>query len=187
VVRKALRFLRRCWTGEDLTVATGIGGCVMFVGMMWFIETSASSGLRAFGVTEPAATIGGWAVTGTYVVVAATHDWLARRRREERNEARQEIRQALTSVGLEKLVRGSGRVVDTDLDILGERRRLWRIDDVRGDELLVAVEVVNSSLEADGSRRSYFIRVPPRTRTCRAAVAWTFGLEAHQYAPSVET
>jgi hypothetical protein len=50
VVRKGLQFLRRCWTGEDLTVATGIGGCVLLVATIWIIETVASSGLRAFGV-----------------------------------------------------------------------------------------------------------------------------------------
>jgi hypothetical protein len=101
--------------------------------------------------------------------------------------ARLRIRLALASMGLERLVRERGRVTDTDLDSHGEPRRLWRIVDARGAALLVAVEVVNSSAGPDGSRSVYFLRVPPGTRTCRAAVAWTFGLDAAIYEPAVET
>jgi hypothetical protein len=39
------------------------------------------------------------------------------------------------------------------------------------------VEVVNATAEPDGSRRRYLLRVPPTTRTARAAVAWRFGFE----------
>jgi Domain of unknown function (DUF6745) len=37
--------------------------------------------------------------------------------------------------------------------------------------------VVSATAEPDGSHRRYFLRVPPSTRTARAAVAWTFGFE----------
>ena len=40
------------------------------------------------------------------------------------------------------------------------------------------VEVVNSTPEPDGSRKTYFLRVPPTIGTAREAVAWTFGLGA---------
>lgn len=57
-----------------------------------------------------------------------------------------------------------------------------------GAEPFVAVEVVNATAEPDGSHRRYFLRVPPRTRTARQAVAWTFGFEdARRYVPSIES
>jgi hypothetical protein len=187
LARRVLLFLRRCWTGEDLTLATGIGGCLLLVAAIWLTETSISTGLRAIGVGEPIATFGGWAFTAAYVVVGLAHDWRALRRRDSRQAARGFMRLVLASIGLEAAARGSGRVIDTDLDALGERRLLWRIDDDGGEPLLVALEVVNSTPDANGSRRVHFIRVPPRTRTCRAAAAWTFGLAVTQYAPSIET
>jgi len=35
--------------------------------------------------------------------------------------------------------------------------------------------------------RLHLLRVPPSVRTCREAIAWTFGLEAHEYNPIKET
>ena len=58
---------------------------------------------------------------------------------------------------------------------------------VKNDEDLVMVEVVNSSPESDGSWKRYILRVPPTTKTAREAVAWTFGMTAAEYRPSVET
>jgi hypothetical protein len=49
------------------------------------------------------------------------------------------------------------------------------------------IEVVNSTPEPDGTRRHHWLRVPPATRTCRAAVAWTFGLAPDAYVPVLET
>ncbi|MEU9796851.1 DUF6745 domain-containing protein [Streptomyces sparsogenes] len=63
---------------------------------------------------------------------------------------------------------------------------LWRIE-MPGDEPVTMVEVVNSTPEPDGTHRTYWLRVPPRTRTAREGVAWTFGLEADGYAPERET
>ncbi|GAA3926348.1 hypothetical protein GCM10023085_04610 [Actinomadura viridis] len=63
---------------------------------------------------------------------------------------------------------------------------LWRIP-VRDDEDVVMVEVVNSTPEPDGSYRTYFLRVPPRTLTARQGVAWTFGLDARDYTPQQQT
>ncbi|MEW2497636.1 DUF6745 domain-containing protein [Streptomyces nodosus] len=63
---------------------------------------------------------------------------------------------------------------------------LWRIE-LEGDEPLVMVEVVNSTPEPDGTHRTYWLRVPPRTRTAREGVAWTFGLDEADYTPEKET
>ncbi|MEU5362963.1 DUF6745 domain-containing protein [Streptomyces sp. NPDC005925] len=63
---------------------------------------------------------------------------------------------------------------------------LWRID-LEGDEPLVMVEVINSTPEPDGTHRTYWLRVPPRTRTAREGVAWTFGLEEADYTPQKQT
>jgi hypothetical protein len=58
---------------------------------------------------------------------------------------------------------------------------------LRDDVALVMVEVVNSTPEPDGTSRTYWLRVPPTTRTAREGVAWTFGLTEEEYRPLVET
>ncbi|MBM7056941.1 DUF6745 domain-containing protein [Streptomyces durocortorensis] len=63
---------------------------------------------------------------------------------------------------------------------------LWRIA-LDGDEDVVMVEVVNSTPEPDGTYRTYWLRVPPATRTARDGVAWTFGLEGAAYTPVRQT
>jgi hypothetical protein len=63
---------------------------------------------------------------------------------------------------------------------------LWRIE-LERDEPVVMVEVVNATPEPDGTRRVYWLRVPPTTRTAREGVAWTFGLPAQAYQPLRQT
>lgn len=63
---------------------------------------------------------------------------------------------------------------------------LWRIA-LDGDEDVVMVEVVNSTPEPDGTHRTYWLRVPPGTRTAKDGVAWTFGLEGAAYVPVRQT
>jgi hypothetical protein len=58
---------------------------------------------------------------------------------------------------------------------------------VPNDEPLVMVRVLNSTPEPDGSRKNYWLRVPPSVRTAREAVAWTFGQPPEAYRPLVET
>ncbi|MCY1140650.1 hypothetical protein OWR29_21845 [Actinoplanes sp. Pm04-4] len=67
-----------------------------------------------------------------------------------------------------------------------ETGTLWHLP-LPGDEPLVMVEVVNATPEPDGTSRIYWLRVPPTTRTAREGVAWTFGLEAAQYHPQIQT
>ncbi|WP_327243053.1 DUF6745 domain-containing protein [Streptomyces sp. NBC_01320] len=63
---------------------------------------------------------------------------------------------------------------------------LWRIA-LDGDEDVVMVEVVNSTPEPDGTHRTYWLRVPPSTRTAKGGVAWTFGLDGDAYTPVRQT
>ncbi|MCX4984676.1 DUF6745 domain-containing protein [Streptomyces sp. NBC_00572] len=63
---------------------------------------------------------------------------------------------------------------------------LWRIE-LDDDEDVAMVEVVNSTPEPDGSHRTYWLRVPPATRTAREGVAWTFGLHPDAYELLVQT
>jgi hypothetical protein len=100
-----------------------------------------------------------------------------------RAEENAELRRVMLEYyGYERYLTDSGaRPVHRD-----ETGTLWRID-LDGDEPVVMVEVLNSTPEPDGTRRTYWLRVPPSTRTARAGVAWTFGLHADAYAPLRET
>jgi uncharacterized protein DUF6745 len=64
--------------------------------------------------------------------------------------------------------------------------RLWCLNPSRhppppqaGD--LKVVEVVNGTAEADGSRKAYWLHVPPHVQTAQQAVAWTYGMTSEQY------
>jgi hypothetical protein len=92
-------------------------------------------------------------------------------------------RVAIERIGIEAFVRGlGGELVQQD-----DFGRLWRTREEVGGEPYVAVEVTNATPEADGSCRRYFLRVPPRVRSARAAVAWSFGIGAREYSVAVET
>lgn len=98
-------------------------------------------------------------------------------------EPNAEVRRVMIErYGYDRLLRTTKahRVNEDDCGIL------WRID-LADDEPLVAVEVLNSTPEPDGSIRQYVLRVPPDTKTARAAVAWTFGMRPTEYAPKVQT
>ena len=71
------------------------------------------------------------------------------------------------------------RVAEDETGVLW--RKLWGFRGVTVGSW-TAVEVVNGTPEADGSRKHYFLRVPSRMRTAREAVAWTYGLTEKQYA-----
>lgn len=65
--------------------------------------------------------------------------------------------------------------------------KLWRCEIEGEAEALVLVEVENATPEPDGTKKKYFLRVPPTMRTARMAVAWTFGLTEDAYCPDVES
>jgi hypothetical protein len=81
----------------------------------------------------------------------------------------------------ERFVRmgGASRVSEDETGILW--RKLWGYRGVTIGSWTV-VEVINGTLEGDGARRRYFLRVPSRVRTAREAVAWTYGLSPERYA-----
>ncbi|QXE33572.1 hypothetical protein KQY30_03980 [Streptomyces sp. GMY02] len=100
-----------------------------------------------------------------------------------RDEANAELRRVMLEYyGYDRYLSESGaRPVHRD-----ETGVLWRIA-LDGDEDIAMVEVVNSTPEPDGTYRTYWLRVPPTTRTAKQGVAWTFGLEAAEYEPIRQT
>ena len=48
------------------------------------------------------------------------------------------------------------------------------------DEIAV-VEVVNGSKEPDGTYKTYYLSVPPKSKTALEAVAWTYGMTSDEY------
>lgn len=63
---------------------------------------------------------------------------------------------------------------------------LYRVE-LPNDEPLALVKVINSTPEPDGSRKEYYLRVPPGVRTAREAVAWTFSTPSSTYTPIIES
>ncbi len=99
-------------------------------------------------------------------------------------EPNAEIRRVMIErFGAERLIReGQAELVDED-----STGRLWRRAFSGAGEPVVMVEVRNSTPEPDGSRKTYFLRVPPHVRTARDAVAWTFGMTGRDYQPAIES
>jgi hypothetical protein len=94
-----------------------------------------------------------------------------------------ELRRVMTeSYGTDRYLRDAGgRLIARD-----RYGSLWRLDRPR-IEPLVMVEVVDATPEPDGSRTTYWLRVPPDIRSAHAAVAWTFGLNEGNYRPLIES
>jgi hypothetical protein len=94
-----------------------------------------------------------------------------------------EVRQRLLElVGWERIV----ALAEPGETITDEYGTLHRIRQ-SSPEPVVLVEVENATAEPDGSRRRYFLRVPPHTRSPREAVAWTFDMGPERYAPEAES
>ncbi len=99
-------------------------------------------------------------------------------------ETNVELRRAmLDSMGFERFLKeADAEVLDQDRDAQGGNRKLLRVR-LKNDEDLVCVSVVCPS-----TARQYLIRVPPRTKSCRQAVAWTAGFnDPDDYRPKFET
>ena len=112
-----------------------------------------------------------------------------------------------------KYLRDAGaEEVHRDLDPMGRERVLYRKQPPRGvGDPILMVKVVNSTAEADGSFKEYFLPVhhelrplpdpniplaemrawwaanPPQSLTAHNAVASTWGLRGEDYAPAVES
>lgn len=100
---------------------------------------------------------------------------------EIREEANVEVRRVmLERYGIARYLKDSGAAL-IHSDELG---KLYRTEQ-KDDEPLVMVEVLNSTAEPDGTRKTYFLRVPPDMTMARQAVAWTFGMTADEYAEAL--
>jgi len=98
-------------------------------------------------------------------------------------EANVEVRRVLLArYGLDRYVYDSG-AIPIHADDTGT---LYRCE-MRGDEPLVMVSLMNGTPEPDGSHKRYVLRVPPDMTAAQAAVAWTFGRRSDEYRPVVET
>ncbi len=94
-----------------------------------------------------------------------------------------EVRRVLMEqYGLERYM------IDSGAAIVEENKwgTLYHKPALRGDAIAMLV-VDNATAEPDGTRRRYCLFVPPDIRTAREAVAWTFGMQAADYDPIVET
>jgi hypothetical protein len=69
---------------------------------------------------------------------------------------------------------GAKRIAEDETGVLW--RRTWLAHDA-----WAAVEVINATPEPDGSRKHYFLQVPPNLQTPREAVAWTYGMQPEVY------
>jgi hypothetical protein len=56
-----------------------------------------------------------------------------------------------------------------------------------GSRMQRSVRVLNATPEPDGTFKEYFIDVPPTVTRAKEAVAWTFGMPAHEYEPVVQS
>lgn len=98
------------------------------------------------------------------------------------SEENAELRRVLLErVGMEWFIEHAGaEQLDADL-AAGGPRRLLRI--CMAEETLVCVQV-----QCPSTANRYILRVPPETRTCRQAIAWTAGFsDPDHYQPIQET
>ena len=78
-----------------------------------------------------------------------------------------------------RYLRDSGaRVTHQDLDEHGRPRKILRRE-VADDEPIVAVALVNSTPEPDGTHKRYTFRVPPSVQTVPEAMAWHFDVPSY--------
>ena len=90
----------------------------------------------------------------------------------------------MKSIGMEKVMNHKkSKVIHRD-DSKGQI--LFKISGIF-EEPVAYVKVVNSTPEKDGSSKDYYICVPPDMKTCKQAVAWSFGLDEKTYNPEQET
>lgn len=90
-----------------------------------------------------------------------------------------ERRRALLEIaGYERLLtRGGFERLDHDRT---NGATLWR-KRLELDEDLLLLELRNATREPDGSHKRYVLRVPPRLRLAREALAWTFAIDEGEY------
>lgn len=95
-------------------------------------------------------------------------------------------RVGLQIYGLDRIdTEGKFVVIDTDQN----KQQLLHIDINAGGDLNPSafVKVFNSTLDSDGTAKTYFLAVPPDIETVKEAIAWTFRLPKQEYNPQQET
>jgi hypothetical protein len=101
------------------------------------------------------------------------------------SERNVELRRSLIELyGEERYLKDSGACV---VSVGRNGARLWSRSSQFDSSPFQMVEVINSTPEADGTSKHYFIRVPPTVTSADEAVAWTWTMTADVYEPSVET
>lgn len=88
--------------------------------------------------------------------------------------------------GFERLLEEGHVIVLDEEEKTGYKLLQFKFKDGNLDPYTV-VRVINSTAEPDGSFKPYYLTVPPTMKTAKQAVAWTFRMEEHEYAPSQET
>lgn len=84
-------------------------------------------------------------------------------------------RTAMERFGVERLIKkGNGKRIASD-----KYGTLWELP--AHGEMIVFLEVVNSTPEPDGTFAHYFLRVPPSMRIPQQAAAWTFGIDGDEW------
>jgi hypothetical protein len=98
-------------------------------------------------------------------------------------ESNAEVRRLMMDkMGKERLLRES-EAKEVDRDRFGT---LYRIE-VKDDEPIQLLHVLNSTPNPDGSQKPYVLRVSPNVKTAHEAAASTFRLKAIEYWPGMES
>ena len=81
---------------------------------------------------------------------------------------------------------GSDRIIELFNAIILDQDKdsvLFLIPQKRTGEVpMMFIKVLDAT-----SKKPYLIRVPEKFKTCKQAIAWTFGMTAEEYNPSIET
>lgn len=151
-------------------------------------EVHYTDGLRIHNTSGPAITYpDGWSINAVFGQLLSDRFFTDGPTLEEVvGQGNLEIRRVLIDLyGHERFIADAGGELVAE-DSAGE---LWILGDPSSNpgRSMTVVRVVDATPAADGTHRVYWIHVPPGMRTARRAVAWTFGLEEHQYQPEEET
>jgi hypothetical protein len=134
-----------------------------------FMKWSDGSALYAVhGVRVPA-----WIIEEPYKITVEKID------KEQNTEIK---RVMIDKFGISNYIEKSNSIM-IHKDELGE---LYK-KEVKNDEEIRIVKVINSTKEPDGTYKTYWLRVPPSITTAKEAVSWTFGFEPKEYNPIIET
>lgn len=128
----------------------------------------------------------GWGIYAIHGVIVPTYvitnpEQITVEKIEKENNI--EIRRVmLEKYGIQKYL------IDAKADKIAEDEfgTLYR-KEIIDDESIVMVKVTNATPEPDGTKKEYFLRVPPDVTTPHEAVAWTFGRTDEEYFPMKET